>query len=77
MALGDLQEALTELACPAMVIGGLAVIARGAPRLTGDIDATLLGADISVEDCSTDSHDTASSRESKTRLASLRRRGDP
>ena len=48
-ALADLRDALTDLGCPAMIIGGLAVIARGVPRLTIDIDATVLGSDISLD----------------------------
>jgi Nucleotidyltransferase of unknown function (DUF6036) len=40
-ALRSLAEALDELGTPAMVIGGIAVIARGVPRTTLDIDATV------------------------------------
>jgi hypothetical protein len=43
VALRDLLEALDELGAPAMIIGGLAVIATGVPRSTVDIDATIAG----------------------------------
>jgi len=33
-----------------MIIGGIAVIARGVPRLTVDIDATVWGAAVSLDD---------------------------
>ncbi len=42
-ALQALTDALGELPAPAMVIGGVAVIARGVPRSTVDIDATVNG----------------------------------
>lgn len=48
-ALSDLRDAMTGLGCPAMIIGGLAVIARGVPRLTTDIDATVWGSDITLD----------------------------
>lgn len=48
-ALGDLSRALADLGSPAMIIGGLAVIARGVPRLTIDIDATVWGNDASLD----------------------------
>src|SRR5262245_38963305 len=35
--------ALAALPAPAMIIDGIAVIARGVPRLTRDIDATVAG----------------------------------
>lgn len=35
------MDALDELGAPAAIIGGLAVIARGIPRSTVDIDATV------------------------------------
>ena len=41
-ALRAVADTLTELAVPTMVIGGVAVIARGVPRSTVDIDATVL-----------------------------------
>ena len=40
-ALSALAGALRELGTPAMVIGGIAVIARGVPRQTVDIDAAV------------------------------------
>jgi len=40
-ALAALSSALNELPQPFMVIGGIAVIARGVPRQTIDIDATV------------------------------------
>jgi hypothetical protein len=40
-ALGALADALAELGQPAMIIGGIAAIARGVPRQTIDIDATV------------------------------------
>jgi hypothetical protein len=40
-ALGALSAALADIGAPAMVIGGIAVIARGVPRTTLDIDATV------------------------------------
>ena len=40
-ALAALSKALAALDRPAMLIGGLAVIARGVPRLTIDIDAVV------------------------------------
>jgi uncharacterized nucleotidyltransferase DUF6036 len=46
-ALRDLSAALDELGSPAMIIGGVAVIAHGVPRLTVDIDATVVAAGVS------------------------------
>lgn len=40
-ALRALSAALREAGAPSMIIGGIAVIARGVPRLTVDIDATV------------------------------------
>lgn len=40
-ALRALRDGLEELGVPWLVIGGVAVIARGVPRYTADIDATL------------------------------------
>jgi len=40
-ALSALSAAFEDLAAPAMVIGGMAVIAHGVPRTTLDVDATL------------------------------------
>lgn len=42
-AVKALQSALDELGSPAMIIGGVAVIALGVPRYTADVDATILG----------------------------------
>lgn len=33
-----------------MIIGGIAVIARGVPRLTVDVDATVWGAAVALDD---------------------------
>lgn len=48
-ALAELSAALEELSAPAMVIGGVAVIAAGVPRQTVDIDAVVLGRAATVE----------------------------
>lgn len=48
-ALAALSRALAQIDAPAMIIGGIAVIARGVPRLTVDVDATVWGADVSLE----------------------------
>lgn len=40
-ALRSVAKALSELPVPGMLIGGMAVIARGVPRLTRDVDATV------------------------------------
>jgi len=42
-ALAAVQAALDQVGAPAMIIGGMALIARGIPRLTRDIDATVWG----------------------------------
>lgn len=42
-ALSALQRALRGTGVPHMIIGGIAVIARGVPRHTQDIDATIAG----------------------------------
>jgi hypothetical protein len=49
-ALGGLAEALSEIDAPAMIIGGIAVIARGVPRQTIDVDATIWGEKLDVTD---------------------------
>lgn len=49
-ALVALSRALAATNAPAMVIGGIAVIARGVPRLTIDVDATIWGADVSLDE---------------------------
>ncbi len=43
-ALADLAGALESLPGPSMIIGGIAVIAHGVPRVTRDIDATIAAA---------------------------------
>ena len=48
-ALHALTDALGELPAPAMVIGGVAVIARGVPRSTVDIDAAVLADVLDLE----------------------------
>jgi hypothetical protein len=48
-ALRAFHDALNELGAPFAFIGGVAVIARGVPRLTVDIDATVRAADTDVE----------------------------
>jgi len=48
-ALADCAAALRRLGRPAMIIGGLAVIARGLPRQTVDIDATIWAEGLGVE----------------------------
>jgi hypothetical protein len=47
-AVAALATALQKLRAPGMIIGGMAVIARGVPRLTVDVDATVWGADIEL-----------------------------
>jgi hypothetical protein len=49
-ALIALNRALAVLPAPAMFIGGIAVIARGVPRLTVDVDATVRGEAVLLED---------------------------
>jgi hypothetical protein len=48
-ALAALDRTLRRLAAPAMIIGGIAVIARGVPRQTVDIDATIWGEAITID----------------------------
>jgi hypothetical protein len=48
-ALRAFHAALVELGAPFTFIGGVAVIARGVPRLTVDIDATVRAPDADVE----------------------------
>ena len=48
-ALRALREALQALNVPWMVIGGVAVIARGVPRYTADVDATASAGDQPLE----------------------------
>jgi hypothetical protein len=49
-ALKAVVEALREIKAPGMIIGGIAVIARGVPRQTVDVDATLWGAEVDLGD---------------------------
>lgn len=48
-ALGALADALRELGVPGMIIGGIAVIARGVPRQTVDIDAAVWAERLDVD----------------------------
>jgi hypothetical protein len=48
-AVAALQQAVTELSTPAMIIGGVAVSALGVPRLTADIDATVAAGRIDID----------------------------
>jgi predicted nucleotidyltransferase len=41
---------LSALPVPGMIIGGIAVIVRGVPRLTRDVDATVAGGTIALTD---------------------------
>jgi hypothetical protein len=47
-ALRALAAAFSGVSVPAMLIGGMAVIARGVPRLTRDVDGTVAGGDLEV-----------------------------
>jgi len=49
-ALRALIAGLEASARPSMIIGGIAVIARGVPRLTRDIDATIAGGGTDLSD---------------------------
>jgi hypothetical protein len=49
-ALAALSRAMNRFDRPWMIIGGLAVIAHGAPRSTLDADATVAGSGLPVED---------------------------
>lgn len=48
-ALAALNGALRDVGAPSMIIGGIAVIARGVPRATRDIDATVWGQDVELD----------------------------
>lgn len=48
-ALEALATALRDLGAPAMIVGGIAVIARGVPRHTVDIDAAIWAEDLPVD----------------------------
>ena len=45
-ALQAVADALSELPVPGMLIGGMAVIARGVARLTRDVDATVAAGEL-------------------------------
>jgi len=49
-AIGALSEALKQSGAPAMLIGGIAVITRGIPRHTDDVDGTIAGDAVVLED---------------------------
>src|SRR5262245_55669027 len=49
-ALEDVAKVVALHQGRAAIIGGIAVIARGVPRLTRDIDVAIAGHDISVRD---------------------------
>ena len=49
-ALQDVAKVIDQHEGRAAIIGGIAVIARGVPRLTRDIDVAIAGEDISVPD---------------------------
>lgn len=49
-ALKALAAALKTVPARSMIIGGVAVIAHGVPRQTVDIDATIAGPDLELED---------------------------
>lgn len=48
-AMRALSAVFDELGVPAMIIGGMAVIARGVPRHTVDIDATLTAEGVDID----------------------------
>jgi len=48
-ALRAVRTALDELRVASMIIGGVAVIAHGVPRLTVDIDATVVAAGLGID----------------------------
>jgi predicted nucleotidyltransferase len=49
-AVNAVATALSALPVPGMIIGGIAVIARGVPRLTRDVDATVAGGVVDLAD---------------------------
>ncbi len=49
-AIGALSQALSTTSKPFMIIGGIAVIARGVPRHTDDVDATIQAEGIELEE---------------------------
>jgi len=44
-----LARALSDVGCPHMIVGGVAVIARGVPRLTRDVDAVVWADGLDLE----------------------------
>ena len=48
-ALDALRHALVGVDAPSMIIGGVAVIALGVPRLTVDIDATVAASNLDID----------------------------
>ncbi len=48
-ALSDLSSALKTIGAPWMIIGGIAVIARGVRRFTADIDAAVRGDEVQID----------------------------
>lgn len=49
-AVQAVARALSALPVPGMIIGGIAVITRGVPRLTRDVDVTIAGGTIGLTD---------------------------
>lgn len=49
-AVQAVARALSALPVPGMLIGGIAVITRGVPRLTSDVDATVAGGRLALAD---------------------------
>lgn len=47
-AVQAVSRALADLPAPGMLIGGIAVIARGVPRATRDVDATIDGSQLEL-----------------------------
>jgi len=45
-AVRAVRDAIASLGVPAAIIGGIGVIARGVPRLTDDVDASIAAADL-------------------------------
>lgn len=48
-ALAALSRALTRIGAPFMIIGGIAVVSRGVPRHTDDVDATVWGPGLDLD----------------------------
>ena len=48
-ALAALSRALTRVGAPFMIIGGIAVVCRGVPRHTDDVDATVWGPGLDLD----------------------------